>query len=118
MVANFSVPPKMPLPISRGGDLIVDFKQKINDVYTDYAPEVSVRIEIDVQDKGTPTPPVQTFVGEGVVASFHAVCRIESQVADLVPNGSLWRCIVSYPTSPSTTEVVAINGRVTRLDGA
>lgn len=117
MANSMYVAPKMPLPVSKGGDLIVDFMQKIDDVYTDYASGVSVKLEVDIQGIGKPAPPLQTVTGFGDITAFHAVCRIESEVADLITPGSLWRCIVSYPTVPST-EVIAMNGRVIRSDGA
>lgn len=117
MVNSLSVPPKLPLPVSKGGDLIVDFMQKVDDVYTDYDFGVTVKLEVDIQGTGKPAPPVQTVTGLGDITAHHAVCRIESEVADLIKDGSLWRCIVSYPTVPST-DVIAVNGRIIRADGA
>lgn len=116
MVNNLSVPPKLPLPVSKGGDLVIDFMQKIDNVYTNYSSGVTVKLEVDIQGPGKPAPPVQTVTGVGDITDFHAVCRIESEVADLIKDGSLWRVIISYPTDPST-DVVGMNGRVSRSDG-
>lgn len=117
MANVIQIPPKLGLPVSRGGDLIVDFTQKVNDVYTDYSAGVSVQLQVDVQNPGKPPPPPTVITATAEINNYHAVCRIESEVADVIPNGSLWRCVVSYPTSP-TTEVVGINGRIQRSDGA
>lgn len=112
MANNIQVPPKMPLPVSKGGDLIIDFMQKIDNVYTDYAAGTIVKLEVDIQGVGK-----QTVTGLGEITAHHAVCRIESEVADLITEGSLWRCIITYPTAP-TTDVIGMNGRITRSDGA
>lgn len=96
------------LPVSKGGDIVIDFLQKIDGVYTEYAAGVIVKLEIDIPETVSATASISTY---------HAVCKIESTVSDTIPNGSFWRCVVSYPTFP-TTEVVAMNGRVKRFDGA
>lgn len=104
----FDVPPIQMLPVSKGGDIIIDFMQKIDNQYTEYGPGVIVQLQIDIPE---------TVSATATISTYHAVCKIESTVADTIPNGSLWRCIVSYPTFP-TTEVVGMNGRVKRFDGA
>jgi hypothetical protein len=103
------IPPKMVLPVSKGADLIVDFPQKVDDTYTDYAANVVVRLEVDCGGA--------TISSVAEISSFHAVCRIESTAADTIAAGSLWRCVVSYPTVHYTTEVVPVNGTISRHDG-
>ena len=103
----FAIPPRGTLPISKGGDIVVDFRQKIDGVYTDYSPGVVVKLEID-------TSP-QVISVNAAITTYHAVCRVESDAADGVHEGTTWRCIVSYPTIP-TTEVIAMNGITVRAD--
>lgn len=117
MAMSISIPPKLALPVSKGGDLIIDFMQMVDDVYTSYGPGVLVRLEVDIESPGRPPPPPTIITGIADISTYHAVCRIESTVADTIPDGSLWRCVVSYPTIPATTEVVGINGRIQRSDG-
>ena len=103
----FAIPPRGTLPISKGGDIVVDFLQRIDGVYTDYAPGVVVKLVIDAKP--------QAISVDAVITTYHAVCRVESQDADGVNDGTMWRCIVSYPTIP-TTEVIAMNGVTVRAD--
>lgn len=107
MATLFEIPPIFDLPLSKGKDLVVDFTQKVDGVLTAYAPGVTVTLVID-----TDTPVTAT----AVITTHHAVCRIESAVADTIPKGKLWRVVVSYPDDP-TTEDVPMNGRTIRADG-
>lgn len=102
----FPRPPSRLLPISKGGDLVVDFIQAINGVITNYAPGVTVTLQID-----TDTP----IVASASITTFNAVCRVEYPVADLIAADTPWRVVVSYPTVP-TTEVVGMNGVTERAD--
>lgn len=102
----FPRPPSRILPLSKGGDLVIDFLQTIDGINTDYALGVTVTLQVDAE------PPI---VAPGVISGYHAVCRVEFEVADTVPDNTQWRCIVGYPTIP-TTEVVAMNGVTSRAD--
>lgn len=104
----FPTPARYGLPLSKGGDLVVDFMNKPGGTFTAYDGSVSVSLVID-----TDTPIVAT----ATITGYHAVCKVQSDVADTVKIGTLWRCIVSTAGSPST-EVVAVNGRVVRADGS
>lgn len=107
----FPPPPIYGLPLSKGGDLIVDFLNKVPGssptAYVDYPDGVAVSLVID-----TDIP----IVADAAVDTHHAVVRVESEVADTVLAGKLWRCIYQIPGSP-TTEIIVTNGRTERHDG-
>lgn len=107
----FPTPPIYNLPLVKGQDLVIDFKNKTPGSdpaeYVDYAGGVTVTLIIE-------TDPVTTAVG--VITDFHAVVRVESTVSDAIAKGKLWRCVVSLPGSP-TTERVPVNGVTIRSDG-
>lgn len=107
----FDPPPVYSLPISRGGDLIVDFKNKVPDsspaTYEDYPVGVTVVLVIDTDAPVTATAAISTH---------HAVVRIESEVADTIPKSKLWRCIYRVAGSP-VTDVIVANGQTERHDG-
>jgi hypothetical protein len=107
----FDPPPVYGLPISKGGDILVDFKNKVRGsnpaTYEDYPDGVSVVLVIDTDTAITATATISTH---------HAVVRIESEVADLIPAGKLWRCIYRVAGSP-VTDVIVANGKTERHDG-
>lgn len=107
----FPAPPKYSLPLVKGQDLVIDFKNKAPGsdpaVYVDYDVGVTVSLVIDA-----PSP----VTANAVITGHHAVCRVESTVSDALAKGLLWRCIVSIPGSPST-ERVPVNGATIRSDG-
>ena len=111
MANLFDPPPVYDLPLVKGQDLVIDFKNKTPGsspaVYIDYDPGVTVSLVID-------TDPVTTAAA--VITDHHAVCRVESTVSDAIAKNLLWRCVVSIPGSP-TTERVPANGRTQRFDG-
>lgn len=111
MANLFDPPPTYDLPLVKGQDLVIDFKNKTPGsnpaAYVDYDAGVAVSLVID-------TDPVTTAVG--VITGHHAVCRVESTVSDAIAKGKLWRCVVSLPGSP-TTERVPANGVTIRSDG-
>lgn len=116
MATQIYIPPTLVLPVSKGADFIVDFLAVVDGVSTNYPFGVTVTLAVDI--KSTTTTAVRTVTGLAEVIANHAECRIESDVADTIPDGSFWRCIISYPTFPNTTEVVPINGTIRRYDGA
>lgn len=107
----FDPPPVHGLPLSKGGDLIVDFKNKVPGsnpaTYQDYPDGVSILLVID-----TDTPITAT----ATISTHHAVARVESEVADAIPAGRLWRCIYRVAGSP-TTDIPVVNGKTERHDG-
>lgn len=107
----FDPPPIYDLPLVKGQDLVVDFKNKQPGsnpaVYIDYDVGVTVAMIID-------TDPVTT--AEAEITGHHAVCRVESEDSDVIAKGLLWRCLVTLPGSP-TTERVPVNGETKRYDG-
>lgn len=112
MASNlFDPPPIYNLPLVKGQDLIVDFKRKVPDSnpteYLDYDVGTTVSLIIDTE---TPT------VAAAVITGHNAVCRIESTTSDAIPQGLLWRCVVSLAGTP-TTERVPTNGVIKRYDG-
>jgi hypothetical protein len=110
MTTLFEPPPVYELPLSKGGDLSVDFLNNPSGddtTYVDYGVGVTVTLIID-------TDPVTTSTAD--VSTFHAAVKIESTVTDLIAKSTPWRLIVSSPTTP-TTETVAANGKVKLFDG-
>lgn len=110
MANLFEPPPVFDLPLSKGGDLSVDFLNNPSGdqtTFVDYGPGVTVTLVIDT------TPPTSA---PAVVSTYHAAVKIESTVTDGIASRTGWRLIVSSPTSP-TTETVAANGKVKRFDG-
>lgn len=107
----FNPPPVYGLPLSKGGDLIVDFLNKVPGsdpvAYEDYPSGVAIVLKVD-----TDTPITAT----AVITTHHAVVRVESEVADIIPAGKLWRCIYRVTASPATDIIVA-NGKTERHDG-
>lgn len=107
----FDPPPKYTLPLSKGQDLSVDFRNNPSgDGTTFVAYDAGVTLTL-VIDSDTPTTAVAT------ISTYHAVVKVESTVVDAIPAGKAWRVILSTPTSP-TTETVAANGKTKRFDGS
>src|SRR5258708_5153852 len=73
----FDRPPRRKLPLSKGGDVVIDFLQTIDGLYVNYSSGVSVTLQIDA------TPPI---AAPASISTYHAVCRVESAVADLIDN--------------------------------
>lgn len=110
MANIIEAPPTYELPLSKGGDLVINFQQVDPDdaeAFLEYGDGVSVTLTIDT------APPT---VASAEVDGYDAVVRVESEVADLIKKGTNWRVVVSTPGSPST-EIVAANGTVVRFDG-
>jgi hypothetical protein len=105
----FSPPPKYVLPLSKGGDLAVEFLNDPNDDgnYVNYGAGVTVTLVID------DTPPVTAVA---TITGYSAAVKVESTVTDLIVTGKPWRLVLSNPTTP-TTEIVAANGKTKRFDG-
>lgn len=109
MANLFDPPPQFDLPLSKGGDLSVDFQNNPSgdgSTFVDYDDGVTVTLYIDSE------PPV---VAAADVNGYHAAVKVESTVTDAIAARAQWRLIVSSPTSP-TTETVAANGKVKRFD--
>jgi|SRR5262245_32811080 len=104
----FDPPPRYILPLSRGGDLAVDFRNdpNKNNVYVDYDPGTEVVLTIDT------SPPIVAIAD---INGYHATVKIESETTDPIKADTTWRVVVSLATNP-TTEVVAANGKVKRFD--
>lgn len=106
-----TTPPIYSLPFSKGGDLVVTFRNKVPGSspaeYMAYPDGVVVRVEIDTDVPITAT---------ATIAAENATVRIESEVANAIPAKKLWRCLYVAPGSP-TTEIVVANGLTDRYDG-
>ena len=105
----FARPPQGVLPLSKGGDLIINFRQFIDGILTDWEPGVSVTLIIAPSFAGTPISATADINGAD------AICRVAAVDADAIVAGTPWRCKVSYPTVP-VTEIIAINGLTDRQD--
>lgn len=110
----FDPPETYDLPVSLGGDIIVTFKNRTPNSdpveYTDYPNNVAVKLVIGVGDNAIEAP--------ATIDGHDAVCRIESEVADTIVDGSLWRVIVSVTNGEVIDNLPALNGTVVRSDGA
>lgn len=109
MANLFDPPPTYDLPLSKGGDLSVDFQNNPsgdNTTFVDYGSGVTVTLLIDTNPQLT---------AAATVSGHHATVKVESTVADEIAPRTPWRLIVSSPTSP-TTETVAAYGKVKRFD--
>ncbi|MFC9436915.1 hypothetical protein [Nocardia sp. NPDC057030] len=112
----FDPPQIHSLPVSWHGDCVVDFQQydpddaaQIPPVWTPLEYEDGVTAFLDVK-----TDPPQRFTA--TITGYHAVVRIESEVADTLRDGWCWVFIKRYPGTP-TTEVPIVNGVIARYDG-
>lgn len=109
MANLFEPPPTYNLPLVKGQDLVVDFKNRQPDSnppeYLPYAEGTSVSLIIDTD------PPT---VAPAVLDGIHAVCRLESEVCDRIPARVPWRCRI---TLDDDVDLVAIHGVTTRFDG-
>jgi hypothetical protein len=109
MTNLFDPPPKYVMPLSLGGDMVVDFRNNPNgDGDTFVAYEAGVTLTLYV---ATDTP----LEVDADITNEHAVCRIESDVADLIPTDTKWRLILATDGTP-TTETVVAYGTVKRFD--
>lgn len=104
----FDPPPRYTLPLSKGGDLAVQFLNDPNNdnTYVDYDAGVTVTLKVD-----TPSP----LSVAASISGHTATVKVESTVTDLIEANVSWRLIISTPTSPST-EVVAAYGKTKRFD--
>lgn len=110
----FDPPGNYDLPVSLGGDIIVTFKNRVPGSspaeYENYPNNVAVKLAITNGDN--------VIEADAVITDEDAVCRIESEVADTIADGSLWRVIVSVTNGDKTDDITALNGTVVRADGA
>jgi hypothetical protein len=110
MTNLFNPPPTANLPLSLGKDVVVAFRNKVPGAppgtYTDFPEEVSVKLVIG---KGS-----TEIEAAAIISGSSATCQIESTLADKVKAGTLWRVVVTTPSS----DTVPLNGKVVRADGA
>lgn len=108
MTNLYPPPPVYDLPLSLGGDLIVDFvRVDTNGDPLAYDPGTIVKLTIDTAPATTAT---------ATITDEHALVKIESTALDPIPKRTLWRAVVSLTTDPST-ELVVANGKTSRADG-
>lgn len=111
MAYLFPPPPVFTLPVSLGQDIILTFKNMVPGSdpaeYTNYAAGLSIKLVIG---KGS-----SAIVAPAEIEGFTATCKIQSELADKVADGAIWRCIVSDNLGNDT---VPINGSVARNDGS
>lgn len=111
MTNLFNPPQVFSLPLSLGGDLVVDFQNNPSgdgSTFVAWADGVTVTLVIDA---ATPVMAAATITGA------HAVIHVPYALVDVVKAKTLWRLLVVTPGSPST-ETVAVNGLVVRADGS
>jgi hypothetical protein len=117
----FDPPPVYDLPLSKGGDLRVDFiyqplvvdedgapvllDGELQYETTDYPVGASLRLVIDS------TPPIEA---DAVITGSVASVRVDKAETDPVPGRVFWRAVLTFGDG---TDVVARNGRTVRKDG-
>lgn len=117
----FTPPQVFELPLSKGGDLYLDFIYKplvvdengepILDngqkqyAVADYPDGATVKLVIDADDP---------IVVEADISDEHAIVWEQSEVADLIPKNRLWRAVITYSNG---LDVVLCNGVTVRKDG-
>ena len=95
------------LPLQKGGDLIVDFV-RVDDDGAPVEYDVGTTLTLTIDDD---TPITAT----AIISDEHAITRIESEVADTLGSGLLWRAVASLAGVP-TSEIVVRNGKTKRKD--
>jgi hypothetical protein len=107
----FPPTPALTLPVSLGEDIKLTFKNRVPGsdpaTYTDYPAGISIKL---VVGKGS-----SAIVAPATITGFIAICKIESERADKIADGAVWRCIVSDDLGNDT---VPINGPIERHDGS
>lgn len=102
----FTPPPLFALPLTKGGDLHVDFIYKAQYEIADYPDDAVVKLVID-------TEPELTEVTATITGS-RATIHLDYTAADLIKKGLLWRLIL---TTADGIDTVIVNGVTTRADG-
>lgn len=116
----FSPPPKYYLPLSLGGDLVVDFQNNPSGdeaTFVNYASGVSVTLIIDTTVAITAAATVSGYHANVLIPNDNTEATTLGLTAgaDSVPAGTGWRLIVA--TTTPATEIVAAYGTVKRFDG-
>jgi hypothetical protein len=122
MPTLFPPPPVYDLPLSKGGDLYVDFVYKpvvvdddgepvlVDGEYqfeeADFPSGSSVKLTIDSDPEVSAT---------AVIDGSHAVVQSDYLSVDAVKGGKFWRLVITY--ADGLDEVLA-NGKTIRKDGA
>lgn len=111
MAYLFPPTPVFTLPVSLGEDIKLTFKNRVPGsspaTYTDYPAGMSIKLVIG---KGS-----SAIVAPAEIEGFTATCKIQSELADKVADGAIWRCIVSDDLGNDT---VPLNGPIERHDGS
>jgi hypothetical protein len=113
MVATnlFSPPPVYALPLTKGSDLVIDFRSNPSGdgaTFVDWDSDLTVTLVIDT---------AEGINAVAVIDGYHATVRVNYTVADVIPKNVLWRMIVSSSATTPSTEIVACNGKTARFDG-
>lgn len=117
----FDPPTKATLPLSKGGDLIVSFINKVGQV-DENGPVLDdngdqVFVEEDYPEGSTVTLVIETtpeITIEADIVGATATCWEQSTIVDPIKPGKGWRCVVSYADG---LDKVILNGTVVRKDG-
>ncbi|MCG7607074.1 hypothetical protein [Mycobacterium sp. CnD-18-1] len=117
----FSSPQVFELPLSKGGDLYVDFIYKPLVVGENGDPVLS-NGQKQYEVANYPTGAVVKLVidtdtpieSEATITDEHAVVWVQSEVIDTVPKSKLWRVIITYSNG---LDKVMCNGVTARRDG-
>lgn len=109
MAMLIPAPTSFSLPLSLGGDLVIDFQQvdPVTKSPVAYGGGITLTLIIDAN---TPITALAT------ISVADATVQIESSVCDTIKAGTPFRLIERVPGSPATNTVV-LYGNVTRFDG-
>lgn len=121
MTLLFDPPPSFDLPLSKGGDLIVDFIYRPLLTGTDGDPvlDVNGKKQYPVTDYPTGAVVVMqidpNISQSAVITGHHATVTVDHALTDPIKPGRLWRQKITYSDG---RDVVLCNGKVIRKDGS
>lgn len=114
MTTLFDPPQTHELPVSKRGDLLINFRNRDPDnpeAFVDFPAGTLGVLTIE-----TETPHVVTVTPSG----HDCVVRVEASVCDLLKNGVLWSMRLRYPDpefADTFLDQIVANGTVKRFDG-
>ena len=107
MADLFPGTPSFTLPLTKGRDLKLDVKRRVDDTYTAWPDGTIVQLVIESNPQ---------TVAVAAIDDFHAVLRVESEVADTLVKGLAYRIEVELPDGEFEYDDVPIQGRTVRKD--
>lgn len=111
MANLFDPPPKYVLPLSKYGDLSVEFRNNPSGdgtTFVNYDEDATLTLYIDTTPQTT---------AEASIVDSTATVKIESGETDDIASGTAWRLIYAVGgDDPASTETVVAYGKIKRYD--